>query len=118
MLDVIERAGGKIRKIYYCPHKPEDNCDCRKPKKGLFMKAREELDIKSFEGQFYVGDTARDIEAGKNAGLNTILVLSGKSSRRDVEGWDIKPDHICKDLAEAVDLIINSASSRVNERSE
>lgn len=107
MEETVKAAGGEIAGSYYCVHRKEENCDCRKPKKGLFLKAQEELGIKSFEGQFYVGDTERDIEAGRNAGLKTILVLSGKSSREDAQNWNSRPDHICGDLTEAVDFIID-----------
>lgn len=103
----IEDAGGKIAGIYCCTHAKEENCSCRKPLPGMFLKARKELGIKSLDGMFFAGDTERDMEAGKKAGLSTILILSGKSSRQDSEKWDHKPDHVCEDLSEAADLILN-----------
>jgi histidinol-phosphate phosphatase family protein len=106
MSRVIEKAGGNVTRTYYCTHAKEENCECRKPKKGLFHIAQEELGIQDFGGKFFVGDTERDMQAGKEVGLKTVLVLSGKSSREDAGDWEYKPDHICEDLAEAVDLII------------
>jgi len=103
----VEEAGGSIAGVYYCTHTKEENCDCRKPKKGLFRIAQKELGIKGFKGKFYIGDTQRDIQAGKEIGLETILVLSGKASRKDTENWEHKPDHICDDLPEAVQLILD-----------
>ncbi|MFH1665364.1 MAG: HAD-IIIA family hydrolase [Candidatus Omnitrophota bacterium] len=108
----VEEAGGRIDGVYYCTHRKEEDCPCRKPKEGLFLIAREELGIKSFEGKFYIGDTQRDIEAGKRAGLRTILVLSGKSSREDAEEWEHKPDHICGSLLEAAEFIIREEDER------
>ena len=103
---ILREAGADVAGIYYCIHKKEDNCECRKPKSGLFRMAQDELGIKSFDGFFYIGDTQRDVEAGKSAGLKTILVLSGKSRYDDVEHWEYKPDYICKNLTEAVDTIL------------
>ncbi|MBD3426351.1 MAG: HAD-IIIA family hydrolase [Candidatus Omnitrophica bacterium] len=106
MLEAVLEAGGRIRRVYYCPHLDEDDCDCRKPKAGLFKKAKEELGISSFEGRFFIGDSQRDMQAARRAGLGRILVLSGKSSRRDAERWEYEPDHICRDLLEAARYII------------
>lgn len=107
MLKEIELAGGRIKKVYYCLHQDSDNCDCRKPKTGMFKIAERELGIKAL-GTYFVGDGKTDIEAGASAGLKTILVLSGKTELDKVEEWKVKPDHIVKDLAEATDLIIKN----------
>ncbi|MGB2878875.1 MAG: HAD family hydrolase [Candidatus Omnitrophota bacterium] len=106
MVSTIKGSGGEVAGVFYCIHAKEEDCDCRKPKAGLFLKAKEELGIESFESNFYMGDTERDIQAGRAAGLKTILVLSGKSSRQDAEGWSHKPDHICGSIAEAVNIVI------------
>lgn len=107
---VVEDAGGKIDRIFYCIHLKEEDCPCRKPKAGLFLKAKDALGLVDISGSFYVGDTERDMQAGKAAGLSTILVLSGKSSREDTAGWANKPDHICGGLKEAAELIVNRKS--------
>ncbi|MFH1552514.1 MAG: HAD family hydrolase [Candidatus Omnitrophota bacterium] len=102
----IKENKGSIAGAYYCMHKKEENCSCRKPKDGLFYMAQAGLGIKSFKGSFYIGDTERDIQAGRKAGLGTILVLSGKASREDVENWEHKPDHVCDSLLSAVGIIL------------
>jgi len=107
MLEAVKKSGGDIAGVYYCVHAKEEDCDCRKPKPGLFLKAREEFGIGSFTDMFYIGDTERDIQAGQKAGLKTILVLSGKASREDVREWGHKPDHICRDLPEAVEVVLS-----------
>jgi len=104
MLREIETAGAKIRKTYYCIHQDKDNCDCRKPKTGLFRQAEEELGIKA-EGSYFIGDGKTDVEAGSRAGLKTVLLLSGKTPSADIEEWAVKPDHVFKDLLEAVKFI-------------
>lgn len=108
MLNEISRFGGRIKKVYYCIHQPSDNCDCRKPKTGLFERAERELGIKP-RSSYFIGDGKTDIEAGKRARLKTILVLSGKSNSRDIASWEIKPDHIFPGLLEAAEFIIKSA---------
>jgi len=101
----IERAGARLKKIYYCVHHPDDGCECRKPKIGLFLQAEKELSL-SAEGRFYIGDSKRDMEAGGAMGMKTILVLSGKTSLKDLKNWDIKPDYIFDNLLEATEFVI------------
>jgi D-glycero-D-manno-heptose 1,7-bisphosphate phosphatase len=111
MLEEIKKEGGDVAKVYYCTHLKTEGCECHKPKPGMFFKAQKELGINNLEGMYYIGDTERDIEAGRKAGLKTILVLSGKSSREDAESWnDNKPDHICESFLNAVRLILKGSS--------
>lgn len=110
MLREVKKAGGKIKATYYCIHKDEDNCPCRKPKTGLIKQACEGLDI-DIKKTFFIGDKKTDIETGKKAGCKTILVLSGKvKEERDTSSWSIKPDYIKRDLKDAVDWIIENRS--------
>ena len=102
----VEEHGGKIAGVFYCTHSSADNCECRKPKPGLFKKAEECLGIKS-KGSFFIGDTERDMEAGKKYGLKTILVLAGKTHFNDIQKWAVKPDYIFKDLYAAARFIID-----------
>ncbi len=80
MLDASEQLGGKIEKIYFCPHGPNDQCTCRKPRPGLFLQAADELgfDIKQV---YAVGDSVRDLQAAQLAGAIPILVETGKGPR-------------------------------------
>ena len=73
----FERNNIKILSSVYCPHKPEQNCNCRKPKPGMLEKCFEKYQI-SKENSWIIGDSERDIEAGIRAGIKkTILVRSG-----------------------------------------
>lgn len=67
---------GYIDRIFYCPHGPNDQCDCRKPKPGLLLQALNYFTIKPKEACF-VGDSARDIEAAIAAGCQPVLVQTG-----------------------------------------
>ena len=105
MLQEIDKSGAKIKKVYYCVHQDNDNCDCRKPKAGMFRQAERDLKIKA-SGAYFIGDGKTDVDAGKEMGLKTILVLSGKTPYEDVAQWELKPDHVFKDLSESVEFIL------------
>lgn len=102
MLKEIKAAGGKIYSVNYCTHQDEDNCNCRKPKTGMFHKATEGLDV-NFSKTFFIGDSRRDVLAGRAIGCKTIFVRSGNTRLEDL---DVKPDFIAKDLLSAVEEIV------------
>jgi len=116
MTEKIKGFGGDVRKVYYCPHLKEENCACRKPEAGLFMKARQELKIERFDDKFYIGDSKHDVEAGKRAGLKTILVLSGNSERKNIPAWKTKPDHVCENLLEAALFIMTNDKIQMTKK--
>lgn len=95
--------------IYYCTHSSEDNCSCRKPKTGLIdwalsdcKKNGRDIELKD---SYLIGDTIRDVETGKCAGLKTILVFSGRENPQNKGFWKVLPDFTAVDLSEAVDII-------------
>lgn len=73
----LARLDGTISEIFYCPHTPDDNCSCRKPKPGLLLQiaARFQIDLK---GVMMVGDSERDIQAAQAVGCYPVLVGTGK----------------------------------------
>lgn len=102
---IVEENGGRINAIYFCPHKPEDNCTCRKPETGMLRKAQENFDL-DLNKSFFIGDTTADIETGKRAGCITILVktgLKGKDGKFNVES-----DFIAENLVEAAEWILKN----------
>ena len=107
MLKEVKKAGGNIRRVYYCTHRSEDNCNCRKPGIGSILKAMQSMNksIRSAKKTFLVGDTKDDILAGHNAGCSTIFVLSGREDRNHLEKWRVRPDFIAKDLYAATKII-------------
>jgi len=108
MLKELESSGAVVEGVYYCLHRDEDNCSCRKPKAGLLEKALQEHDIPkdALKSTFFVGDSIRDIQAGKGAGCKTILVFSGKEKPGSHTDWLVQPDFTAADLSEAVGLIL------------
>lgn len=93
--------------IYYCPHIPQDECSCRKPKSGLFEQAIKDHQI-TLQESFVIGDRLFDMNAGKNLEIKTILVLTGagKETLKTLKDSDFKPHFIAKHILEAVQWII------------
>jgi D-glycero-D-manno-heptose 1,7-bisphosphate phosphatase len=75
MSNELKKYTGHIDKIFYCPHGPNDNCDCRKPKPGLLLQAFQYFNVKPEEA-YFVGDSQSDIDAASAAGCDAILVNS------------------------------------------
>ena len=104
MCTLLENEGVILDGIYYCPHHPDENCDCRKPRLGMVRRAVEEHDI-DLKKSFFIGDKTSDIKAGKDAGCKTFLVKTGHAGK---DGrYDVRPDFIVKDFFEAVNIILN-----------
>ena len=80
MITLLEEAGGKLAGIFFCPHTPDDNCECRKPKAGLIDAIEGALGY-SAQNAFIVGDSLRDLEAGLLKGCTPLLVKTGKGER-------------------------------------
>lgn len=79
MLKIINDAGGKIDKIFYCPHAPSDNCECRKPAPGLVRQALKHFNASTNDKNkvYFVGDSIRDIDAAIASNITPVLVLTG-----------------------------------------
>lgn len=69
----LENHGTSLDGIFYCPHRPDEECLCRKPKPGLLLKASRDLDI-NLKNSWMIGDCEKDIEAAKSVGCNWILI--------------------------------------------
>ena len=111
---LLGRQGAYIDRLYYCPHHTDSgfegevgalkfDCDCRKPKIGMFTQAKKDLNI-VLEKSWVVGDSTRDIFAAQNAGMRSILVQTGHAGKDG--SFEVNPDFFAKDLNEAVKLIL------------
>lgn len=111
MLKELARHKARVEEVYYCTHRNEDNCSCRKPKAGLILSAikhnsnagLEEVDI---QNSFFVGDTIRDVRTAKAAGCRSILVFSGQERPANRDSWPVQPDYVFTDLYQAVRFIV------------
>lgn len=111
MFKEVKKSGGKIEESFYCIHKDEDKCNCRKPKTGLFEIAVKKYFVNTKE-TYFIGDGHADIAAGERMGLKTVFVLSGKTSRQEMGKWPEKPDYIFKNLLEAVNWLLAKEKRR------
>jgi D-glycero-D-manno-heptose 1,7-bisphosphate phosphatase len=100
----LEESGIEIVTTYMCPHTAEDECLCRKPEPKMLQQAIEDYELNS-ENLFMVGDHSSDIEAGKAAGVQTILVHTATGPYEESPGADYEAD----DLTEAVNIIIENS---------
>jgi histidinol-phosphate phosphatase family protein len=113
METLLGNAGAKLDEIYFCPHHPQKgfpgerleykiDCNCRKPKAGMLLKAAEEFNI-NLKNSFIIGDTERDVLAGMNAGCYTVGVMTGYG----VKKTSALPDFFFPNLKTAAYFIIN-----------
>ena len=118
LVDLFEAEGVEFDGLYVCPHHPSSSlpelrrdCDCRKPKPGLILRAASELDI-DVGRSYVIGDKYTDVETAHRAGARGVLVLTGYG-RGELEhfgrGWPRPPDAIAGDLIEAAEWILRDA---------
>lgn len=96
----VEEAGGRIEAFVYCPHGPDDNCECRKPKPGLLEKIAAEFGL-PLSGCPFIGDSLRDLQAAQAAGCEPVLVLTGNGKKTLSGGLppEFESTRIYKDLS-------------------
>jgi D-glycero-D-manno-heptose 1,7-bisphosphate phosphatase len=112
MMQTVASSGGEIKDVFYCPHMPGDDCDCRKPEPGLIYQAQKKYGI-DLSTAVMVGDSAKDIECARRAGCGkAVLVKSGKEDdvERVLTARQIRVDYAAKDLYEAAEWILESHS--------
>lgn len=105
----------EIKKIYHCPHTPDDLCECRKPSDKYIMDAKKEFNI-DLKSSWAVGDHPHDVEMGIKAGCKTVYLLTGhgKKHKGDLKAKKIKPDFIAKDFLQAAEFIIKHNNKNAN----
>jgi len=110
MNNILFQFGVVLDGIYYCPHHPDDNCNCRKPNTGLFEQAISDHKIDS-KKSFMIGDKILDICAGKRIGARTILIPEPHIREELIaqkQMWECFPEFIAEDFLNAVEWIIRS----------
>lgn len=111
----LARAGAHLDAIYYCPHHPSagkppyrTDCDCRKPRPGMILKAKDEFDI-DLKRSYMIGDKISDVEFGQKLGLKSVMVMTGYGIgeyEHQHQDWKTTPDFMAEDLLGAVKWII------------
>jgi D-glycero-D-manno-heptose 1,7-bisphosphate phosphatase len=110
LAEAVRRAGGRIEDILYCPHRPEENCSCRKPKTGLIRRAAAKHGIDPAHAVF-VGDSTKDIECARNAGCRSaVLVRTGNGTAAEpvLRARGIRVDHVADNLLGAVHWMLRT----------
>ena len=109
LCQAVSDGGGRITDIFYCPHRPDEDCDCRKPKPGLIFAARDRYRI-DLSSAVMVGDSVKDILVGQAAGCGrTVLVKTGNGMNaiQTLEQTGQSPDHVAADLDRAARWILD-----------
>ena len=117
MHKMLAAVGGRIDAVFYCPHSPEESCNCRKPLPGLFEQIGERFGVQ-LSGVPTAGDSVRDLQAGAAAGCKPHLILTGKSAQYRAGGL---PEGLPAgtvthhDLTAFVDFILERSDPRLHE---
>lgn len=114
MLDAIHEklmrelaaVGGHVEEIFFCPHHPDECCECRKPRPGLFYKMKEKY-LVNFSDTFFIGDSFSDIQVAEEVGCTPLLVLTGKGELTLKKHPESKRVTNFPNLASAVDYVIS-----------
>lgn len=106
MYRALAQVGGRIDSLFYCPHAAEADCNCRKPKPGMFLDIAQRFNV-DLAGVPSVGDSLRDLQAAAAAGAQPMLVLTGKGAKTKGAGGFPDNTILFADLAEAVRHIVS-----------
>ncbi len=101
--ELLMEEGAYIDAIYYCPHHPDEGCECRKPMPGLLKRAALEIDI-DLCSSYVIGDKISDLILAQNVGAKGILVKTGYGLEaiEDMSEKEVSPDLVAEDLLSAV----------------
>lgn len=100
---LLDREGVRLDGLYVCPHEPDDNCACRKPKLGLIEKAAKDLGFEVHDS-IVIGDKAGDVEMGHRVGAVTFLVRTGYGAQVATDAI-VAPDYVVDSLPATVEII-------------
>lgn len=102
---LLSTLGAGIEMIAFCPHGPDDNCDCRKPRAGMYREIADRFEV-TLHGVPIVGDSLRDLIAAREVGARPILVRTGKGLRTLEKGEGLDGISVYEDLAAAVTALL------------
>ncbi|HID62631.1 MAG TPA: D-glycero-beta-D-manno-heptose 1,7-bisphosphate 7-phosphatase [Anaerolineae bacterium] len=111
MVAEIARQGGRVDAVFCCPHRPDEDCPCRKPRPGLLLQAAAELGL-NLARSYLVGDALSDVEVALALGCTPFLVLTGRGRAQlcRPQARQLESFYVVADLAEAVERIIGFES--------
>jgi len=103
LLDLLAAEQIDLKGIYFCPHLPTDDCQCRKPKPGLLERAAQELEFEP-DKSFVIGDKQCDIELGSQLAATTFLVKTGYGTQTAAD-LSVRPSYVVNDLLDAAGVM-------------
>lgn len=110
MVRAIETAGGRVDLVMVCPHRPDEECDCRKPEPGMLLRAAKELGV-DLHRSYFVGDAGSDVKAGQAVGCKCYLVLTGRGRSELMKCWmNGRGFRVAADLGMAADHILQTST--------
>ena len=107
---LLAQLGGRVDGVVFCPHGPDEGCECRKPLPGLYREISERTRL-PLKGVPVVGDSLRDLEAAVAVGARPLLVRTGKGERTLAAGGLPEDVSVYDDLAAAVDALLAEAQA-------
>lgn len=111
MQQTVAESGGRIDAVFICPHKPDDDCDCRKPRPGMLHSVMERLDTE-LVGVPLVGDSLRDVQSAMVVSALPVLVRTGHGARTLEQNPHLENVAVFDDLAAFVDNLLESAAEQ------
>lgn len=108
MQQAVANSGGRIDAIFICPHKPDDDCECRKPRPGMLHSVMDRLDIE-LTGVPLVGDSLRDVQSAMVVNASPVLVRTGHGARTLEQNRHLENVQVFDDLAAFVDDLLSVA---------
>ena len=107
----LGKVGGYIDAIFFCPHHPDENCDCRKPKPGMLHAMREKFPIK-FDETYFIGDKWTDMEAALSVGCKPLFI-----KYHDIVNFKAASEKVAQfsSLRKAVDFVLTQKVSVISE---
>ncbi|HDP89375.1 MAG TPA: D-glycero-beta-D-manno-heptose 1,7-bisphosphate 7-phosphatase [Thioalkalivibrio sp.] len=110
MARLLAQLGGRVDGVVFCPHGPDDGCDCRKPRPGLYREIAERLRV-SLKGVPVIGDELRDLKAAAEVDARPILVRTGQGERTLAAGGLPEGTAVHDDLAAAADALLTEGGA-------
>ena len=83
-IDELSAHGITITDVFHCPHSPDTDCDCRKPKPGLFIQAREKYPEIDFSASLMIGDKLSDLEPADTMGISTLVLVESDNQDKKI----------------------------------
>ena len=106
---LLKKHDAEIDGIEFCPHGPDDNCDCRKPKAGMYLAIAKQVGLSDLSEVLVVGDSLRDLQAALSINAKAFLVRTGKGERTIKKGEGLDGIQVYNDLSDFVNQLLDGA---------